>query len=57
MKKIAFTLCSQNLLRIDEYDVHKFTNPKCMNIFAFVAWQNFGTSVMYKFADLVYKSA
>ena len=57
MKKIAFTLCSQNLLRIDEYDVHKFTNPKCMNIFAFVAWQNFGTSVMYKFADLVYTSA
>ena len=28
-EKIAFPLCSQNLLRIDEYAVQKFLNPIC----------------------------
>ena len=27
MKKLAFPLCYQNLLRVDEYAVHKFINP------------------------------
>ena len=27
MKKAAFLLCSQNLLKIYEYAVHKFSNP------------------------------
>ena len=35
MKKLAFPLCSQNLLKIDEYDVHKFTNLKWMVTFCF----------------------
>ena len=35
MKKLAFPLCSQSLLKIYEYDVHKFTNPKCMVTFCF----------------------
>ena len=30
MKKLAFPLHSQNLLRIDEYDMHKFSNPSCI---------------------------
>ena len=27
MKKLAFPLCYQNLLRVDEYAMHKFINP------------------------------
>ena len=57
MKKITFSLFSQNLLWVDECDKHKFTNPMCTNIFASVAWQNFGLSVVRKLTDLVYTSA
>ena len=27
LKKLAFPLCSQTLLKVDEYAVHKFINP------------------------------
>ena len=57
MKKITFSLFSQNLLWVDECDKHKFTNLICTNIFASVAWQNFGISVVRKLTDLVYTSA
>ena len=33
MKKLAFPVCSQNLLRIDEYAVHKFINPISSDIY------------------------
>ena len=32
-KKIGFLLCSQNMVRIDEYDVYKFINPVYTVIF------------------------
>ena len=57
MKKVAFPVCSQNLPRLDEYDVHKSTNPKFMIIFAFVAWQKFAISIVCQLTDLVYRSA
>ena len=34
MKKLAFPLRSQNLMRIDEYDVRKFIDPICTVVFA-----------------------